>query len=83
MMLRLLVSLTYTSIKHNNNNNDYIVKVDTSLFYGSTGVQKFLNQHIDVKNQHIDVKNLLDITKVLENKQAKMLTVTLKSLVSR
>lgn len=54
------------------NNHDYQVKTDVPLFYRTIGVEEFLGRQVDVNG-------LFDIIGVLENKQVKMIAITLTS----
>lgn len=53
------------------NNYDYRVKADIPLFYGTMGVEEFLDWQIDVDR-------FFDVMGVPENKQVKMVAVKLK-----
>ncbi|XP_058769117.1 uncharacterized protein LOC131642988 [Vicia villosa] len=54
------------------NNHDYRVKADIPLFYGTMGVEEFLDWQIDVDR-------FFDVMGVPENKQVKMIAIRLKS----
>ena len=54
------------------NRQDYRVKVDIPLFYGTMGVDEFLDWQIDVDR-------FFDVMEVLESKQVKMVAIRLKS----
>ncbi|CAI8611893.1 unnamed protein product [Vicia faba] len=53
----------------NQHNHDYRVKVDIPLFYGTMGVEEFLNWKIDVDG-------FFDVMDISENKQVKMVTIS-------
>ncbi|CAN0885361.1 hypothetical protein LINGRAHAP2_LOCUS15099 [Linum grandiflorum] len=54
------------------NRNDYRVKADILLFYGTMGVEEFLDWEIDVDR-------FFEVMDVPENKQVKMVAIRLKS----
>lgn len=58
--------------ENSRNNNDYRVKADIPLFYGTMGVEEFLDWQIDVDR-------FFDVMSVPENKQVRMVAIRLKS----
>ncbi|CAN0899817.1 hypothetical protein LINGRAHAP2_LOCUS20489 [Linum grandiflorum] len=55
--------------------NDCCVKTDIPLFYGTMGVDEFLDWHVDVDR-------FFDLMGVPENKQVKMVAIRLKSMAA-